>query len=438
MVDSGRIGGLGLLLVIAACGDDGDAARIDAGLDAGADAAVSRCAGGDPDITVPAGLCATVFADGLGPARHLVVSPSGDVFVAIANSRDGRVPGKVVALRDTDHDGKSDVQQSFGTAGGTGIAWAAGVLYFGEDDRVVRWALPDGQLQPAGDPAVIVSGLPKSGDHPAKAIQIGLDGALYVSIGSETNSCQPVNRTPGTPGEDPCGELATRAGVWRFDATKTGQQQASGTRVATGVRNPTAFGVQPGTGALLTAINGRDQLHENWPSLFSAEDDKQVPSEELAFLPAGVDLGWPYCYYDPRDNKKKLAPEYGGDGQMQGRCAAIPTPLLALPAHWAPLGLVFSTGTLLPAAYRGGAFIAFHGSRFDPLADPRVPGYSVGFVPLDNPSAWSEIATGFAGDGRPLPDAAKHRPVGVAMAPDGALFISDDVGGRIWRVTAAP
>jgi glucose/arabinose dehydrogenase len=150
----------------------------------------------------------------------------------------------------------------------------------------------------------------------------------------------------------------------------------------------------------------------------------------------GDDRGWPYCYYDPRRDDMMLAPEYGGDGVLTGRCAAIPNPQAALPAHWAPLAAVFYDSRAFPGRYRGGMFVANHGSRFDPNAVTGIPGYNVVFVPFSGgtPGAMEVFATGFTGGGLPLPDAAAHRPVGVAVMPDGALLISDDKGGRIWKV----
>ena len=129
------------------------------------------------------------------------------------------------------------------------------------------------------------------------------------------------------------------------------------------------------------------------------------------------------------------------DGFHAVRAVKLPRPQpIALPAHWAPLGLAFYTGEQFPAAYRQGAFVAYHGSRFDPIAE-EVPGYSVGFIPFEiDPLAatsWSQFATELAGDDRPLPEGADHRPVGVAQGPDGALYITDDHAGRIWRVTWA-
>lgn len=424
------------------CGDDDDKDDDDDDDDPPADAAPSACAGrsaaNDPSLTLPAGFCATIFADQVGRARQLTVTPAGDVLVAIANSRDGLVPGKVLALRDADGDGVAEQQASFGDTGATGIAWREGALFVGQDAQVVRWPLASGALEPTGAAQVVVGALPTSGDHPAKSIQLTATGELLLVVGSETNSCQPQNRTPGTPGLDPCPELATRAALWRFPSLAPGQTLADGTLHTRGVRNATAFAIEPSTGAVITVNNGRDQLHENWPTLFTLADDRVLPAEELAVLAPGGDRGWPYCYHDPRVNQMKLAPEYGGDGVMQGRCAAIAPPMLALPAHWAALGTAFYTGTQFPAAYRGGMFVAFHGSRFDALAE-EVPGYSVGFVTFAAGSAtgWTQFATGFAGPARPLPDAAAHRPVGVAVGPDGALYVSDDQGGRIWKITYA-
>ena len=159
----------------------------------------------------------------------------------------------------------------------------------------------------------------------------------------------------------------------------------------------------------------------------------------------GDDFGWPYCYHDPELGRLVLAPEYGGDGKRAGRCDGKREPLLAFPAHWAPNALLFYTGDQFPERYRGGAFVAFHGSwNRAPL--PQA-GYSVGFVPMSTgtgasagtwagvgPSGGFEVfADGFAG---PLkgPRDARHRPSGLAQGPDGSLYIADDSGGRIWRV----
>jgi glucose/arabinose dehydrogenase len=236
---------------------------------------------------------------------------------------------------------------------------------------------------------------------------------------------------------DPCPELDVRAGVWEFDATKVDQTQADGSRVATGARNFNALALQPGTEQLYAVQNGRDQLHENWPDLFTAEQDQKLPAEVLFAVNEGDDYGWPYCYYDAEQAKNVLAPEYGGDGEKVGRCAAVDAPVAAYGAHWAPLGAAFYEGDHFPEHYRGGLFIANHGSRFAPNATGDLPGYNVIFQPFAGGAvgaAFEDFATDFAGEERPLPDEALHRPVGVAVSPDGALYISDDKGGRVWRV----
>jgi len=427
-------------LLVAGCSitDRDRPAGPDAAAHDGATPPSERCPSPAAQLAVPVGFCATVYAEDVGRPRQLTVTPGGTVIAAIANSRDGLEQGHVRLLRDRDGDGRADHQAMLGDRGGTGVAWHDGVLYFAQDDRIVRWAVPPGSLAFDGPMQVTVNGLPASGDHPAKAIQIASDGTLLVAIGSETNACQDVNRTAGSPGLDPCPELPARAGLWSFPRLAVGQVFADGRRLATGVRNPTAFAVHPRSGAIYAAVNGRDQLHEHWPALYSAEDDEVLPSEELVTLSQGTDRGWPYCYHDPRDDEMKLAPEYGGDGAIQGRCATIPPPMLALPAHWAPLSIAFGTSTKFPASYQGGMFVAFHGSRFDPLTpSDAVPGYEISYVSTLGgvAKARTPFITGFAGAGRPLPDAALHRPVGVAFGPDGAMYISDDKGGKIWRVT---
>lgn len=393
------------------------------------------CAGDNGGITLPAGFCATVFADGLGRARHMAVTPSGDVFVVIDPPNGATEPSHVVALRDADHDGTAETQEVVADVGGNGIAWADGQLYVAPDDRVVRYELPDGALEPTRGPEVVIAGLPATGDHHRKTI-VPVDGKLYVNIGSATNACQVENRVPHSPGVVPCPELCDRAGIWRFSAADLGQSMADGHRVATGVRNANALG-HDANGKLWAAVNGRDQLHDNWPELFTPAQDMRLPAEEIYAIREGDDHGWPYCYHDPERGQMMLAPEYGGDGTIVGRCANVATPALSMPAHWAPLGITFYAGQLFPERFRGGAFIANHGSRFDANA-VGDPGYNVVFVPFADgaPSgSWEPFATGFTGGGLPLPDAALHRPVATAVMPDGALLISDDKGGRIWKVT---
>jgi glucose/arabinose dehydrogenase len=150
----------------------------------------------------------------------------------------------------------------------------------------------------------------------------------------------------------------------------------------------------------------------------------------------GSNFGWPYCYYDQAQNKKVLAPEYGGDGQKIGRCEAADDPVLAFPAHTAPNDILFYTGKMFPEKYKNGAFIAFHGSwNRAPLPQE---GYYVVFVPFKGKipeGEWEVFASGFSAlDVVKSPRDAEHRPCGLAQGPDGSLFISDDVKGRIYQI----
>ncbi len=226
-----------------------------------------RC---DPDnggIELPDGFCAVLSAKDLGLARHVAVSPSGDVFVAVNPSRDGKTPGQIIALRDTNDDGKFDKRETFNEVGGNSIVWRKGELFFAENDRIIKYSLPDGELKPSVEPEVIVSGLPDDGDHVSKTIAFGADDLMYVNIGSATNSCQVNNRELNSPGVDLCPELEERAGIWTFDPTVLNQVAADGTRYAKGTRNMNALALQPDTGDLWGVQNGRDQLAENWPAV---------------------------------------------------------------------------------------------------------------------------------------------------------------------------
>jgi glucose/arabinose dehydrogenase len=428
-----------------ACGDDDDDdsdappgvdAGVDGGddLDGGADGGNAACAEGNGGLVLPEGFCASVFADGVERARHIAVTASGDVFIAGNNAPDG-TKGKIYGLRDADDDGVAETRVTFGAEGADGIVWRSGELFVGHNDRVVRYALTDGELEPTGEPTVIVGDLPTGGDHDYKNILFAPNGDLMVNIGSATNSCQVENRVDESPGIPGCPERATRAGIWRFSSTEEGQVQGDGTRFVTGLRNGEAMNHDP-AGQLWSAQNGRDQLFDNWPEFYTEADELRLPGETLYKLDQNDDLGWPFCYYDPEEGAHVLAPEYGGNGTEIGDCVNVEDPASVFPAHWAPLSLLFYTGDLFPARYKGGMFVAFHGSWADPNAiDP--PGYQVGFVPFAEGAPageWETFADDFAGPARPLPEMAEHRPVGLAQAPDGTLYITDDHAGRVWRV----
>ena len=386
-------------------------------------------------ISLPPGFCATIFADNLGRARHLAVAPNGTVYVNTLGGPSSAA-GFLVVLRDTKGQGRADVIRRFGTnaAGGTGLAYYKGAIYAEMSDRILRYPLPANAILPTGAPQVVVSGLPLGGDHPMHPFAIGADGSLFVDVASATNSCQLQNRALNSPGDKPCTELQTRAGIWRYDANKTGQRFSTAERFAKGLRNGEGLSFDS-AGRLYATQHGRDQLAENWPSLYTPAQGQNLPAEELVILKLGADYGWPECYFDGIQKKLVLAPEYGGDGgKLVSICAQMQAPLVSFPAHWAPNDMVIYNATQFPQSYRGGAFIAFHGS-WNRAPGPQG-GYNIVFQPLANGKAtgpYVVFADGFAGAVK-QPGQAAFRPTGLAVGPDGALFISDDMHGRIWRV----
>lgn len=401
-------------------------------------AAAVQCDADNGGITLPDGFCATVFADGLGRVRHIVVRDDGTVFAAAAGGRGGNPPGGIIALRDTDGDGKADVTERFGPSqGGTGIDLRGEWLYFAPDDGLMRFRIPAGATQPEGEAETLITGLPSDRSHAAKSIALSADGnRVFVNIGSPSNTCQgPGGREVNRPGQDPCPELERRAGIWVFDANRAGQTQADGERFATGIRNAVAIAIHPQNGELYVVQHGRDNLPQGWPDLYEPERGAELPAEEFLHVQQGDDFGWPYCYYDPQQQKKVLAPEFGGDGNEVGRCADKKNPIYGFPAHWAPNDLLFYTGSMFPEKYRNGVFVAFHGS-WNRAPQPQA-GYNVTFLPMSNPTTAAGphevFADGFAG-GQMQPGEAAHRPTGLAQGPDGSLYVTDDSGGRIWRI----
>lgn len=236
---------------------------------------------------------------------------------------------------------------------------------------------------------------------------------------------------------DPCPILERSGGVWRFEAGTTGQtQEDDGYRYSTGIRNSVAIDYNPNSDHVYVLQHGRDQLHQFFPDLFTLEEGVELPAEEFFMLSDGADFGWPYCYYDHLQDKKVLAPEYGGDGERVGRCADKEDPIMAFPGHWGPNALLFYTGDMFPERYKNGAFIAFHGS-WNRAPRPQE-GYFVVFVPFEGalPSGDYEIfADGFANvETIESPGDAKYRPTGLAQGPDGSIYVTDDSEGRVWRI----
>jgi glucose/arabinose dehydrogenase len=409
-------------------------------------AEAKACAQTDTGITLPNGFCATVFADGIGHARQMAVAQDGTVFVntwsgVYYNNDKPPDGGFLVVLKDTKGEGKADHIERFGQTfaegghGGTGIYIYKDGLYAEINDKIVRYALKDGEITPTGKPETILSGMPIIGDHPMHPFIIDTDGNLFVSMGSATNTCEVKNRMPHSLGNDPCTELETRAGVWRYDANKRDQVFSPEGRYVSGIRNGEGFDFDA-AGRLFVTQHGRDQLHENWPELYTTQQGYDLPAEEVVEVKKGAWYGWPKCYYDGAQKKLVQAPEYGGDGGKKvGDCDKAELPVAAFPAHWAPNDLKIYKATDFPAGYRGGAFIAFHGS-WNRAPGPQG-GYNIVFQPLADGKVSGDyvvFADGFAGRYKD-PGRATHRPSGLAVGPYGALYVSDDVGGRIWRIT---
>ncbi|MEJ2633283.1 MAG: PQQ-dependent sugar dehydrogenase [Acidihalobacter sp.] len=384
----------------------------------------------DTELRLPAGFHAEVVAEGLGPIRFIALAPDGRLY---AKSRGNGL----TAVRM--HDGHAVQIERFGSGAGTGIAVRNGWLYYSSNTAVYRYRLVPGQLVPSGAPQLVAGGFPVQFQHSAKAFAFDGSGNLYVDVGAPSNASGQPDRARRARGIDPAPLLRRQGGIWRFPAGAVNQfQERGGERYATGLRNVLALAWQPVSRRLFAVQMGRDQLDTVAPQYYTTADNARLPAEEMFAITRGGDYGWPYTYYDPQRKARMLAPEFGGDGRKRATPGRYPDPVVAFPAHWAPMQMTFYTGTQFPAHYRDGAFIAFHGS-WNRAPEPKA-GYLVAFVPFDPkgmPTGRYEVfADGFAG--RTVvhsPGQATYRPCGIAQGPDGALYVADSVRGRIWRIT---
>ena len=337
-------------------------------------------------IRLPSGFAIELFARDLGYPRFMALDPRGTLLVSVPRA------GRVIALPDDNRDGRADavVPVVEGLDLPHGLAFLDGQLYVAETGRVLRFDYDPATRRVGGAPTVIVPDLPARGSHWTRTIAIGPDRRLYVSVGSSCNSCEERDRR--------------RAAIYRYDA-----DGRAGAPFAAGLRNAVGIAFRPGAAELWATVNGRDWLGED------------RPAEYVTRVEEGGFYGWPYCHWTPAG----LAPDPdlgGGD-----HCKAARRPDLLYQAHTAPLGLAFYTGSQFPSEYRGDFFVALHGSW-----NRSVPvGYKVIRVRLGGTAPVAEdFATGWLVGGRPW-----GRPVDLAVAPDGALFLSDDSLGAVYRIT---
>ena len=389
-------------------------------------------------LRLPRGFQATVFADVDGYARHVAVRNDGTVYLALTVRMGSGTNMGVVAMRDTDGDRVADVIEPFATdIPATELVFFEGNLYVGANTAVHRFRFNGNEMVPSSEPEIVVGGFPEQRMHEAKTFAIDADGNLYVNVGAPSNACMEQFRTRGSPGQQPCPQLERQGGIWRYDARASNQTQADdGARFATGVRNAVAIEYNAEQDQVYFLSHGRDAFYTLFPEYYTAEQSAELPSEEMHILVEGGNYGWPYTYYDHIQGRRLVAPEYGGDSKLASEPGLYREPVATFPGHWAPNDLMFYAGSQLPAHYRGGAFVVFHGSwNRAPLPQD---GYKIVFRPFENggPSQdWEVFADGFKGaDVLENPADAAHRPMSIAQGTDGELYVSSTVSGRVWRI----
>nr|WP_202895718.1 sorbosone dehydrogenase family protein [Iningainema tapete] len=342
-------------------------------------------------LKVPEGFQIEVFAKNLGNPRNLAVAPDGTVYVTRRDQED------VLALYDRDRDGRADGYNTVAS----GLPYVNGItihenrLYFVTDKQLYVASLATEGIE--GEPQLLIDNLPDAGQHPNRTLAFGPDGLLYISVGSTCNACNDTNPESAT----------------LLQAQPDGSNR---TIYASGLRNTIGFAWHPETGELWGMDHGTD-----WRG-------NEQPPEELNLIRQGVNYGWPFCYADRRpDVYFQLNPRGTTKEQY---CANTEPPVLTYTAHSAPLALLFYTGSQFPQEYQNDAFVTMRGSwnRLPPS------GYKVVRVRYQDgkPVEFEDFITGFLNEEG---TAQFGRPVGLAIAPDGALLFTDDTNGVIYRVS---
>jgi glucose/arabinose dehydrogenase len=347
-------------------------------------------------IRMPPGFRISIFAEGVPAARSMVRGDKGTLFVGTFGqlTQQGN-PGIVYAIRDTNNDGKADetIRVAQGLNQPNGVAFYQGALFVAEQNRISRYNDIEDKLQAPPTPVVIMDGMLGQGNHQWRYIEFSKDGKLYLAKGAPCNVCTPE---------------ATYGAIMRMNPDGSNAEV-----FAQGVRNSVGLAFHPGNGQLWFTDNGRDGMGDN------------VPADELNHAPqAGMHFGFPYCHQGDVPD-----PEFGKEA---GVCSKYTAPAVKMGPHVASLGLDFYTGTMFPAEYRNELFIAQHGSwnRSNPI------GYRIVMAHINNgisSSGQRIFAEGWLQNGQPW-----GRPSDVLTMPDGSLLVSDDLQGKIYRITYQP
>ncbi|MCB8968673.1 MAG: sorbosone dehydrogenase family protein [Ardenticatenaceae bacterium] len=335
---------------------------------------------------MPPGFQVTIFAEGLSGPRFIAFGPDGNLYVA------DRGNGRIAILPDANQDGQADTIQTFAADLGSphSLVFHEGAWYVGVPSGIIRLEDSDGDGT-ADSRTTLIDDYP-SGGHNTRTVLFLPDGRMVVSVGSSCNICVE---------DDP-----RRAAVLVYDNAHADNEQI----FATGLRNAVGLALHPQTGELWATNNGRDLLGDD------------LPPETIYVVREGENYGWPFCH-----SGDIIDPDMGN----QSSCDGVTAPVVEMQAHSAPLGLAFYTGDQFPAEYEGDLFVAFHGSW-----NRSVPtGYKVVRIPL-NGSEPAGPAEDFATGWLDLDaNVVNGRPVGLAVGPDGALYVSDDKGGIIYRIS---
>jgi glucose/arabinose dehydrogenase len=355
------------------------------------------------------GFCVRPIATGLLKPRQLARGVGAELLVAESGPGWRHNRGRVSSLRPLPDGTYAHTVLVEGLDRPHGIAFRDGYVWVAEAGRIARFRHP---AEGAAAVETVLGDLPNDGRHPHKTLAFSPDGTLYFSVGSATDNCQVPNAHEAL---DPCPERSPvapaleRGVVMRWDA-----RRARAAVFSRGLRNTLGLAWHPQSARLYGVENARDYIDRADPAL----SDAALPHDELNELVRDGDHGWPYCYDD-----NVVSPEYRAD---PARCRATRAPAIDLPAHSAPISMAFYDGAMFPAAYRGAAFVTYHGYRAE--------GHRVVVIPFSAEGAPSGTPEDFISGWEERPGRPHGHLTGLAVTDDGSLALTDDVGGAVYLV----
>ena len=378
------------------------------------------------EFTVKDGYTAKLVHPGVGKGAQHMAMYNDLLYVRLLEKN---ANGSAIVVLDTNDNFK--IVDEFCNFGGTCIQVHGNYLYTGGPYNVYRYTIDadTGLVSDKDEPKAIVRGVLTFDGEGSPVFVVDDQRNLYLHIISRTNACQSINndRKPGFPGEMPCPRLQSTAGVWKFNVNKINQTMDMGEFYSTGIRHLRSLAINKEDDVMYGISQGRDSLHELYPQHFTKEEGDALAPDELLKIDRNTNFGYPYCYFDPVSGRRKLMPEYGGDGKLEAQCNSVDKPLAVFTHHNGPNDLLV-VDNVFYVAWNGKPKPLVCGGDGSSCDDLTVDTFEI-----DEDYTFQNYQTLIT-----FHKKADTRPSGlVKMTGSSDLIVSDSVRGKLWKISKA-